>query len=144
MDSGIISGDVVEVCEDSLRDILPSCPHRRVFRRKRQATQARQQYDYNEWCRDSNFNIVQRCAHRTVTCNSGCPSDMISYDCTNPGQTCSYTIVCSGINNISPESTNEVNSTLFNTVIVSSSTDKKVPNHTFLQKLVRNLHFFKK
>jgi len=95
-------GDEVEVCEDSLREILPSCPHRHVSRRKRQA-----QHEYNEWCRDNNFNRVERCAHRTVSCDSGCPMELIAYDCTNPRQTCSYTIVCSGINNVSPTSRKE-------------------------------------
>jgi len=84
-------GDEVEVCEDSLRDILPSCPQRHVTRRKRQATQ---QHEYNEWCVDENLNPVQRCAHRAVTCESGCDMNLISYDCTNPSQTCSFTIVC--------------------------------------------------
>merc|ERR1711974_252600 len=84
-------GDEVEVCEDSLRDILPSCPHRHVSRTKRQATQ---QYEYNEWCRDENLNPVQRCAHRAVTCESGCPVDLIAYDCTDRYNSCSYTIVC--------------------------------------------------
>ena len=69
----LVSGDEIEVCEDSLREILPSCPHRHISRTKREAQE--EEYEYTEWCRDEQMNIVHRCAHRTVTCAGGCPLD---------------------------------------------------------------------
>ena len=90
------------MCEDSLREILPSCPHRHISRTKRQSQG--EEYEYNKWCRD------HRCAFKTVTCASGCPMEMIAYDCNRGGSgmdgngrngyTYAYTIVCEGVTNI--------------------------------------------
>jgi len=101
-------GDEIEVCEDSLKEILPSCPHRHISRTKRQAQG--EEYEYTEWCRDEQMNIVHRCEHRTVTCAGGCPLDLVAYDCTRGGSgmdgngrngyTCAYTIICEGVTNI--------------------------------------------